>query len=129
VLRTDVRRGELLLLEARGAEALDVLAMAERMAMTTDGGAVVETSLLRLQGCALLQLGRIEAARDALGRALRRARSRDERLEEALSLDALIHVDERSGIGRRELVEARDTAFRDLGIALAPPFTTGIAAG
>jgi class 3 adenylate cyclase/tetratricopeptide (TPR) repeat protein len=128
VLRTDVRRSELLLLEGRSEEALGVLAAAAREAVTTDGGAVVETSLIRLQGCALLQLGRIDAARDALGRALRRARAHDERLEEALSLDALIHLDARSAVVRPELVEARAAAFRDLGIAVAPAFATGIAA-
>ncbi len=126
VLRTDVRRSELFLLEARAGEALEVLAAAERMAATIDGGAVVETSLLRLQGCAMLQLGQIKAARRALDAALRRARERGERLDEALALDALIHLDTRDDAVRRELVEARAAAFRDLGVAVAPPFATGI---
>ncbi len=127
VLRTDVRRSELLLLDTRSAEALEVLAATERMAATTDGGAVVETSLIRLEGCALLQLGLVDAARDALGRALRRARSHDERLEEALSLDALIELGRRSDVERRELIEARDAAFQELGIVVAPAFAAGFA--
>jgi tetratricopeptide (TPR) repeat protein len=129
VLRTDVRRGEVMLLEGRAEDALEVLRSSERIAATTDGGAVVETSIARLEGCALLQLGRTEAARDLLERALHRARENGERLEEALALDALIELASHEGAAMdQELVDARAVALRDLGVGGPPPFATGLLA-
>ncbi len=122
-----MRRVELLLLEGRGAEALALAAGTERVAVATDGGGVVETALIRLHGSALLQVGRSDEAGLALEHALRRARDRDERLEEALVLDAQVYLNERAGVADAELLVARDEAFRELGIVAAPAFASGIA--
>ena len=126
VLRTDVRRIELLLLEQRGADALELADAARHMASVTDGGSVVETSLIRLRACALLQLDHIEEARGDLERAIERARKRLERLDEALALDARIQLAERLGEPTAALNAARDAAFADLAISAAPALATGL---
>jgi tetratricopeptide (TPR) repeat protein len=127
VLRTEVRRIELLLLEQRSVEALDLATDTQLVATVTDGGAVVETSLTRLRGCALLQLGRLEEARNEFDRALERARQRVERLEQALTLDAWIQLAELAGEPAEALRAVRSGLFGELAISAAPPFATGLA--
>jgi class 3 adenylate cyclase/tetratricopeptide (TPR) repeat protein len=128
VLRTDVRRIELLLLEQRSADALELVDAAQHMASVTDGGSVVEASLIRLRGCASLQVDRVEEARAQLERALDRARERLDRLEEALTLDALIEVAERLDEPTGPLEADRAEVFAELAISAAPPFARGLGA-
>ena len=128
VLRTDVRRIELLLLEGRGSEALDLADSARHAAASTDGGNVVETSLVRLRACALLQLGRLEEARTELDAVIARATRRGERLDEALALDARIQVAERLGESDSAFEASRTGVFNELAISATPDFATGLAA-
>jgi len=127
VLKTDMRRAELMLLEGRPADALEIVASAERSAASTEGGGVLETSLLRLRGSALVQLGWLAPANEALADALRRARNDGDRLEEALSLDAIQVAESRQGDLRAEDQQERAAAFHELAITAAPPFARGIA--
>jgi hypothetical protein len=77
--------------------------------------------LHRVHGIALAQIGRHEAARDALETSLREARGRGEEFEIALTLDALCALSERDGdvdhAGRSE----RDAIVARLDIVGLPP--------
>jgi tetratricopeptide (TPR) repeat protein len=129
VLRTDVRRIELSLLEGDPDKALQLLGSADRMASTTDGGTVVEPTLARLRGSAYAQQGRTADAEERLRWAVSEARHRDERFEEALALDALVTLGERAGAVDADVVQARDLLFKEMGITVAPAFSTGFVPG
>ena len=91
VLRTDARIAEMLLIAGAADEALVVIDGADHLAASTDGGSVLEPTLARLRGWALLQSGRavdVEAER-SFETALDLAQGRGEALEEALTLDGL----------------------------------------
>ena len=128
VLRTDVRRIESLLLEGRPDDAIDLLDQVDRMAATTDGGRVVETSLARLRGCAYLQLGNYDEADVSLTWALTTAGHRKERFEEALSADGLVALQKKRGRVDRDLVATRAALLREMGISATPAFATGFVA-
>ncbi len=128
VLRTDARIAEMLLLGGAVDEALTVLDGADHLAATTDGGSVLEPTLMRLRGWATLLAGRPEEAKQTLNEAVRLARKRDDALEEALSLDGLVTV--ATAIGRPTATITRDRAacFQRLGIVEAPRFAEALEA-
>ena len=128
ILRTDVRRVELLLLEGLAGDAIDLLDHLDRMAASTDGGHVVDTSLARLRGSAYLQLGQYEEAGARLRWALTTARHRQERFDEALSIDALVALDEKTGRVDGSLVAERTALLGEMGILATPAFASGVVA-
>ena len=126
VLRTDARIAEMLLIAGAADEALVVIDGADHLAASTDGGSVLEPTLARLRGWALLQSGRavdVEAER-SFETALDLAQGRGEALEEALTLDGLASFRDVTGRPSAEVTSWRAALFTQLGIVDAPPFAT-----
>jgi class 3 adenylate cyclase/tetratricopeptide (TPR) repeat protein len=128
VLRTDARLAEFLLLAGETVEALGVLERAHGLLASTDGGAVMEPTLARLRGWALLQLGRLDEARDSLQEALQLSKRREDVREEALTLDAMLTLARLVAHAPAELEQARHDRFEQLGIVEPPHFPTSAVA-
>ena len=128
VLRTDARIAEMLLLAGEVDEALAVLDGADHLAATTDGGSVLEPTLMRLRGWAALLAGRPEEAKQTLNEAVRLARKREDALEEALSLDGLVTVATAIGRPTATIIRDRAACFQRLGIVEAPRFADALEA-
>ena len=114
----DAREAECLMLEGRAEEALALSTSALERGI--EGGFHLRVMLLRTQGCALLQLGRLDEAKAALDDALEEARTRSLAYEAALTLDALgrlAHVTEHPAI---ELEQERDAILGRLGVVRLP---------
>jgi class 3 adenylate cyclase/tetratricopeptide (TPR) repeat protein len=126
-LATDARIAESRLLagdaEAALALANEGLERAERL----DAVFVTAAVLHRVRGCALIQLGRLEEARQALAESLREAREKNVQYEIALALDALVVL----GRQTHEPVAEYDSESRAisarLGIVDLPSFPLGLA--
>jgi len=114
-LEADARIAECLVLEGEALAASQLATDALGRARSLDGGFDVLVMLHRTQGCAFLQLGRVEDARAALDRALEEARRRSLDYEVALVLDALALLEPTDGL-RRE----RDTILERLGVVGIP---------
>jgi hypothetical protein len=76
--------------------------------------------LLRVRGCALMQLGRMTEARAALDESLSEARARGAEYEVALALDALVVLGRLAGDETTTLDEERTTIFERLGVVATP---------
>jgi class 3 adenylate cyclase/tetratricopeptide (TPR) repeat protein len=126
--RTDAAIAECLLLNGEAERAIALIDATLPQSEDIEGLAVLQSELRRLRGCALLELGRSEEARDALEDALRSARRNEADFgiksadyEVARTLDALVRlgkvVDDPS---LDELSPERDQILAHLGIVALP---------
>jgi tetratricopeptide (TPR) repeat protein len=102
--------------EAALAFATEVLERAQSLKGVFD----VIALLNRVRGSALLQLGRLEKAREALETAVDEARERNASYELALSLDALAALAGVTGDDVGDLEEERDAILERLGVVGIP---------
>jgi tetratricopeptide (TPR) repeat protein len=119
-LEADARIAERFVLEGEPRAALDLSTGALERGRSFDGGFDVIVMLQRVQGCALLQLGRLDEARVALGAALDEARKRSADYEVALVLDALTALAHLTGEPTEELDHERDAILGRLGVVKIP---------
>ena len=128
VLRTDAAIAECLVLQGDASAALELAEATLARSEDTEGLAVLASELLRLRGCALLQLGQLDEARLALEDALQTARRRGADFgiksldyEAARTLDILVRlgtlVDDPA---LAELSTERDGILAHLGIVALP---------
>jgi tetratricopeptide (TPR) repeat protein len=123
LLTTEARRIECLLAEGAPARALELAAEALRDAETIAGVSVIVAQLHRLRGYASMQLGELEAAREALEASLVAARQEGENFgtksveyEVALTLGALVRLGAMTGAPSPDLAAERDAIFARLGV-------------
>lgn len=123
LLTTDAWIIERRVLEQAGAEALPLAAEALKRAETMSGVSVVVANLHRLRGWAHMQVGDLEAAREALEQSLHIARLKDENFgimsadfEVALTLGALARLHSLTGEPAGELEAERDAILERLGV-------------
>ena len=104
VLTTDFRLAELLMVEGAIGDALD---LADELVQRCEslGVAALLPGLLRIGGWALIDLGRLEEARERLEESRRLAAGRGDLFEVCLALQALIEVGQRTG-GQVDELEA-----------------------
>lgn len=129
LLTTDARVIECLVLEQSAAEALELTAKALQRAEETAGVSVLGATLHRLRGWALMQIGDLDAAEQALEESLRLARLDDENFgirsadyEVALTLSAIVRLHALRGEATAESEAERDAIFSRLGVvAVAEP--------
>src|SRR5207245_8091766 len=86
VLLTEAKLAECLMLGGQSDGALELASSALQRAETVEGVYVVVPALLRVQGCALAQLGRVDEARTALLESLESARAKEADYEAGLTL-------------------------------------------
>ncbi|MDP9329986.1 MAG: tetratricopeptide repeat protein [Actinomycetota bacterium] len=91
VLETDARRAELLVLQGRSDEALEIADKALD-SIRGEGGALQEPFLLRVRGYALAQKARTAEARAAFIEGVEAGRKRESLYEVAMILDALTRL-------------------------------------
>jgi len=126
--RTDAAIAECLVLQGDAPSALALLDATLARSADTEGLAVLGSELLRLRGCALLQLARFDEARHALEEALRRVRRHEADFgikssdyEAARTLDALGRLGVVVGdASLDELSAERDEILARLGIVALP---------
>jgi class 3 adenylate cyclase/tetratricopeptide (TPR) repeat protein len=116
----DARAAEALMLEGRAREALALSTNALGRERSLEGGFHLRAMLLRTQGSALLQLGRLEEAELQLGAGLEEARERSLVYEVALMLDALSMLARLNGHETIGLVHERDAILDQLGVVRVP---------
>jgi class 3 adenylate cyclase/tetratricopeptide (TPR) repeat protein len=121
VLLTDAKLAECLMLEGESRAALAVASAALRQAESIEGVYLAIPTLLRVRGCALAQLGRMNEARADLLESLAAAREKNADYEVALTLDALVDVGRAAGEPVDELAGERDLIFERLGVVAMPP--------
>jgi tetratricopeptide (TPR) repeat protein len=127
-LRTDAAIAECLLLKGDAEPAIALIDATVAQSENIEGVAVLGSELQRLRGCALLQLGRAEEARDELDDALRSARRNEADFgiksadyEVARTLDALVRLGKVVGDpSLDELSPERDQILAHLGIVALP---------
>jgi class 3 adenylate cyclase/tetratricopeptide (TPR) repeat protein len=126
-LRADAGIAECLVLEGEASAAIALIDEIVAGA-STDDLSVLESTLCRLRGCALLRLGRFDQARNELEEALRIVPQNDADFgmrsaayEAALILDALVQLGHVSGIAAlAEVAAARDEVVERLGVLRLP---------
>jgi class 3 adenylate cyclase/tetratricopeptide (TPR) repeat protein len=119
VIVAEARMAECLALEGESEAALDLAESALERARALEAELVIAT-LLRVRGCALMQLGRMTEARAALDESLSEARARGAEYEVALALDALVVLGRLAGDETTTLDEERTTIFERLGVVATP---------
>lgn len=103
----------------------DLLASIDDVIASTsvvEGGGLFRPMLRRLRGWALAQSDQVAAAERVLSEALATARSREDRFEIILVLDALIAIRHRAGADVAALGREWSAAKAALGIVALPPF-------
>ena len=120
VLVTEARIAESLVFEGAAGEALALVARTLARAETFEGIFVLVPTLERIRGQALMQLGRLEEARVALGESIRRGRLDDADFEVALALDSLAALGRLEGKPTRAVERERDEIFGRLGVVATP---------
>lgn len=121
VVETDARRAEGLVLEGKGAAALDLVSESLRRARSEEGSATHAPLLHRVRGYALMQVGDLEGAAEALESSLRLARAMDAGHEVATTLQAFAELRRLRGLppSPDEEEESRDL-FTRLGVVAVP---------
>jgi class 3 adenylate cyclase/tetratricopeptide (TPR) repeat protein len=131
VLLTEARTAECYVLAREAENALELSAAALRRAKGLEGAFMLAAVLHRAHGCALLQLGRLDEAREELLTGLEEARKRGLGYEIALMLSALVALGLATGEPAHEFEDERREAFERLGIVMPPgvllPDTAGSA--
>jgi tetratricopeptide (TPR) repeat protein len=120
LLVTDARDAELLVIERRAEEALALTDAALDRARTVEGVFVLFPVLERIRGLALMQLGRLEEAREAITEGVARARADQADYELALGLDALATLGLLDAGPAGETERERDRIFLRLGVVRTP---------
>ena len=120
VLMTEARIAECFVLQGESEAALALMSAALTRARAPEGASVAVPMLERLRGCALMQLGRLDEAREALAEGLADARSKGADHEIGLALDALVKLEALSGNATAELEDERRAIFDRLGIVRTP---------
>jgi tetratricopeptide (TPR) repeat protein len=120
LLACDARTAECLVLEARTEEALRLGEETLATAATVEGSSELNPALERVRGCALMQLGRLEAAREALEKGLAAARELGMDYEIALCLGSLVTLEQRERRLTDDLELERDAIFQRLGVISVP---------
>jgi len=125
-VETETRIAECLLFGGEAGGTVLAVEEALERAKTLGGVAPQAPLLFRLRGYALMQLGRLEEAEDALWVSLESARSREADYEVAMSLQALMRLDRLRGRAPQAAVETehRDIVER-LGIVAEPLIPLG----
>ncbi len=119
-LTTEARIAECLVLQGESEAALELASAALARARAPEGASVLVPMLQRLRGCALMQLYRLDEAREALAESLADARSRGADYEIGLALDALVKLGALNGKTTRELEDERRAIFDRLGVVRTP---------
>jgi class 3 adenylate cyclase/tetratricopeptide (TPR) repeat protein len=127
-LRAEAGIAECFVLEGEAEAAILQIDEIVARASATDDLAVLESTLCRLRGCALLRLGRLDEARVELEEALRIVPQDDADFgmksaayEAALILDALVQLGRVSGLAPlAEVAVARDEVVERLGVVQLP---------
>ena len=127
VLTDDARLSESLALEGESAAALELATDALRRAEETEGASVVAAQLHRVRGWALMQMGELEGAYEALDESLREAQLRDVNFgqrssdyELVLTLDALVRLAQLRHQPSEELETEREALIGRLGVVAMP---------
>jgi class 3 adenylate cyclase/tetratricopeptide (TPR) repeat protein len=120
VLETDARRAEGFVLEGKGAEALGLVS--ELLKGARSGGSATHGPLLhRVRGYALMQVGDLQGAGDALELSLRLARAGDAGHEAAATLQASAELIRIRGLPPPpELARESRELFTRLGVVAVP---------
>jgi tetratricopeptide (TPR) repeat protein len=120
-LEAEARIAECHVLNGDGRWALIYADEALERAQALGGVAAQSPMLHRVKGYALMQLGEMEAAREALERSLEHGRARRAEYEVALTLDALVQLTdlERQPVPK-ELVAESQTILDRLGVVSVP---------
>jgi tetratricopeptide (TPR) repeat protein len=120
LLETEARIAESLLFQGAAGDALDHAETTLVRAGTFEGIFVLVPTLQRVRGLALMGLGRLEEAREALTESLRQARLDSADYEVALALDSLVALRRVGGESTRDIERERDAIFRRLGVVATP---------
>ena len=120
VLETEARIAESLVFRGAAADALDRVETTLARAKTFDGIFVLVPTLQRVRGLALMQLGRLEEARQAFAESLDRARLDSADYDAALALDSLVALRRLAGEATRKIERERDAVYRQLGVVATP---------
>jgi class 3 adenylate cyclase/tetratricopeptide (TPR) repeat protein len=120
VLLTDAKIAECLMLEGEGQAALELASSTLLRAESLEGVYLVIPTLLRVKGCALAQLDRVDEAWAALLESLAAARAKEADYELALTMDALVTLGRVTGRPIEELVRERDPILERLGVVATP---------
>jgi class 3 adenylate cyclase/tetratricopeptide (TPR) repeat protein len=125
VLLTDAKLAECMMLEGRSEEALALASSALDRVRTLETVYAVVPALVRVQGCALAQLGRFDEARRALEESLDSARGNGVPYEVGLTLDALTRLGPPVCDRPDELARERDEIFAKLHVVATPEIPPG----
>jgi class 3 adenylate cyclase/tetratricopeptide (TPR) repeat protein len=120
VLTTEARTAECFVLQGDSKAALALASATLARARAPEGAPVLVPMLQRLRGCALMQLGRLDEAREALAESLADARSKEAEYEIALALDAFVELGALKGDPTAEVEEERRAIFDRLGVVRIP---------
>jgi class 3 adenylate cyclase/tetratricopeptide (TPR) repeat protein len=120
VLVTEARQAELLVFERSADEALDLAARTLERSQNFEGIFPLWPTLHRVQGIALLQLGRSDDARAALAASVEGARKAGADYEVALALGALAALARLDGGRAEELERERNAICTRLGVVATP---------
>src|SRR5581483_7038436 len=124
-LATETRIAESLVLAGEAAEALERAEATLARVGVFEGIAAVVPTLQRIRGLALMQLGRLEEAREALSDSVGRARIARADYELALALDTMVLLGQIGGVDPRAadlhaFERERDSILSKLGVVSTP---------
>jgi class 3 adenylate cyclase/tetratricopeptide (TPR) repeat protein len=125
LLASDARIAECLVAEGRAEPALELAERALARARTSESVYALVPMLERTRGWALILLGRLDEADEALTASLEEAEAKGAEYERALTLDALAALHSQQGLRWTRAVKDRDAIFHRLGIA-NPPVIRGV---
>lgn len=121
VVETEARRAEGLVLEGQGEAALDLVTELLKGARSQEGSATHAPLLHRVRSYALMQVGHLEEAGDALRESLRLARAADAGHEVAATLQASAELRRLRGLPPAPDVERESRElFARLGVVAVP---------
>jgi tetratricopeptide (TPR) repeat protein len=123
---TDARRAECYLLQGLSEQAHGMAVETLELARAEEATSQLVPMLERVRGEALMQLGRVDEAEEALTESLAVARARGADYEVALALDGLVALRDSRNEETTTLEAERDEIFARLGVAsvsaLRPPY-------
>ena len=125
VRTTELRRAEVLLMGARGQEALAIVDHLESVPDHADGGTPTGAAIARVRGWALLQQGDPKGAESAFRSAVSLAAARRDHFQQILALDGLLTVLPRHDDARGDFLTQQSELVKALGVRRTPPIPTG----